>query len=158
MRLKDILQIGEAGPLPMVGLGLLTVTAAYLVPSLRPQMRSVLKASAKLFLEAELGADNALTDRLVDASLDALLRSGPDEASEERKRRTDRELDRFFGKARAGAHRRGFNHTDAKRRYHKHLSRMEHALKSVQERAGAGHRPALDHALHRIADEQRTLP
>ncbi|MBV8919882.1 hypothetical protein [Bradyrhizobium sp.] len=156
MKVQDLLEIGETGPLPFVGMGLVTLAVPYVMPSLRPQMASLLKASARLFLEAELGADNALTDRLVDASVDALMSIAPQTTKDEREHRTDRELDRFFVRARAGAHRRGFDHADAARRYHKHLSRFERALKSAQERAGSGHQQTFDRALHRIAHERLT--
>ena len=59
MRLGNILEISEAGPLPFVGLGLLALAAPFFVPSLRPALGGVLKASAKLFAEAELGAGTA---------------------------------------------------------------------------------------------------
>lgn len=154
MRLEDILEIGEAGPLPFVGIGLLTVAAPYFMPSLRPQMGELLKASARLLLEAELGADNELTDRLVDTSVDCFMRIMPHGTKDERHRRADHELDRFFSKARAASHRRGFGPEDARRRYHKHLSRMERALKSKRERAGPEHKQAFDHAIHRISDER----
>jgi hypothetical protein len=156
MRLQDILEIGEVGPLPFVGIGLLTTVAApFFMPSLRPQVGELLKAAVRLLLEAELGADNELTDRLVDTSVDCFMRIMPHGTKDERRRQADHELDRFFSKARAASHRRGFGHEDARRRYHKHLSRMERALKSKRERAGLGHKQAFDHAIHRISDERR---
>jgi hypothetical protein len=157
MRLEDILEIGEAGPLPLVGIGLFTFAAPYFVPSLRPQMAGLLKASAKLFLEAELGADNELTDRLVDASVDCLMRIVPHGTDDERRRRADHQLDHFFSKARAASHRRGHGHDDARRRYHKHLSKMERALKSKREGARPEHRQAFDHAMHRVSNERRAI-
>ncbi len=156
MRLSDVFEIGETGSLPFVGLGLITLAGAYIVPSLRPSLGQVLKGSVKLFLEAELGADNALTDRLVDTSVDALMSITPQTADEERKRQVDNELDRFFRNARAGARRRGFDRSDARRRYHNHLSRMETALKSAQARAGPEHRQTLEHASRRVAHERLT--
>ena len=157
MRLEDILEIGETGPLPFVGIGLVTVAAPYLLPSLRPQMGWLLKASAKLFLEAQLGADDELTDRLVDASVDCLMRIVPLGTEDERRRRADHQLDHFFAKARAASHRRGHGHDDARRRYHKHLSKMERALKSKRERARPEHKGAFDHAIHRVSNERRAI-
>jgi hypothetical protein len=156
MRAKEILEIGEVGPLPAVGIGLLAVAVPYFVPRLRQPLGLVLKASAKLFLEAELGADNELTDRLVDQSVDALMRAIPGEGKAERKHRADRELDRFFSKAHAAAHRRSFDHQDGRRRYHKHLSRMEASLKRRQQRAGAEEGAMIDQALRRVANERHT--
>lgn len=103
MRLEAVLEIGEAGPLPLIGVGVLTLALPYFVPSLRPELGGILKASVKLFLEAELGADNQLTDQLVDKSVDALLRSMPEITGEERHSHTERELERFFSRARAAA-------------------------------------------------------
>ena len=155
MRPEDLLEIGESGPLPLVGLGLITVAVPYFVPSLRPELGGILKASAKLFLEAEFGADNQLTDRLVDKSVDALMRMMPDATDEEHERHADRELDRFFSRARSAARRRGFNPEDAERRYNKHLSRMERGL-TGRKHAGTGRPQTLEHALRRIANEPRT--
>ena len=154
MRLEDVLEIGEAGPLPLVGVGVLTLVLPFYVPSLRPELGGILKASVKLFLEAELGADNQLTDELVDRSVDALLRSMPEITDQERHSHTERELERFFSRARAAAHRRGFNREDAKRRYKKHLDRMERTLTHRQRRAATGSLP-YEHALRRIANERR---
>ena len=41
---------------------------------LRPQFVALLKAGAKLALEAEFDADEALADRLVETAVNALLR------------------------------------------------------------------------------------
>jgi hypothetical protein len=154
MRLQDVLEIGEAGPLPLVGFGLVAVAVPWFVPSLRPQFGGLVKASAKLFLEAELGADNKLTDQLVDSSIDALLDMMPDGTVEQRRQHTDREIDRFVARARASARRRGFDARDAHRRYQKHLAKMEGALKARKQRADTGQQHALDHALHRIAHQR----
>jgi hypothetical protein len=156
MRVQDVLEIGEAGRLPFVGIGLLAIALPFVMPSLRPQLGKLLSGAAKLFAEAEFGADDALTDRLVDASVNALMRIAPTGTVDEQRRRTDRELDRFFSRARTAAHRRGHSREDAGRRYHKHLSRMEHALKSRQGRTEPRHRQTVDRALHRLAEEQNT--
>jgi hypothetical protein len=155
MRLTNILEVGEVGPLPLVGFGLLAVALPWFVPSLRPELGGIVKASAKLFLEAELGADNHLTDWLVDSSVDALLNMMPKATKEQHRQHTEREIDRFFSRARAASHRRGFDRQDGSRRYQKHLSKMERALISRQKDAGTSQRHALEHGLRKIADERR---
>jgi hypothetical protein len=75
--------------------------------------------------------------------------------AELQRQHTDRELDRFLSKAHAGAHRRGFNREDARRRYHRHLLAIERALKQKQERAGTEHGRVFAHALDRIGNERR---
>jgi hypothetical protein len=115
----------------------------------RSRAGELVKASAKLYLEAEFDADNALTELLVDTTVDALMRIPFDKSTEQRRRHTERVLDRFFSKAHAGARRRGYGHEDKRRRYHKHLAAIERALKQKQKRA-----PMFEHALHRIAKER----
>jgi hypothetical protein len=109
MWLEGSLKLAKSVRHPFVGVGLLVVAAAYFVSSLRPQISELVKGSVKLYLEAELDADSELTDRLVDTSVDALMRIVPHGTEVERQRHADHELDRFFSKARAAAHRRGFN-------------------------------------------------
>lgn len=154
MRVKDLLEIGETGALPIAGLGLAAIIVPYFIPALRSRAGELVKASAKLFLEAEFGADNALTEWLVDATVDALMRAPLDKPTEQRRQHTERVLDRFVAKAHAGARRRGFGHEDKRRRYHKHLAAIERALKQKQRRAGPRHAPMFEHALHRIARER----
>jgi hypothetical protein len=155
MRLKDLLPIGELGPLPIVGLGLAAVVAPYFIPALRSRAGDVVKASAKLFAEAEFGAEGVLTEWLVDATVDALMSAPVDKPAEQRRQHTDRVLDRFFSRAHAGARRRGFDRDDARGRYHGHLAAIERTLKQKQERAGAEHAPMFAHALHRVATERQ---
>ena len=68
--LDDVL---KAGPVPLVGLGVVALALPYFFPALRPQFEAVFKSGAKLFLEAELGADDAIADRFVDAAVGALF-------------------------------------------------------------------------------------
>ncbi len=154
MRVKDLLEIGETGTLPLAGFGLAAILVPYFVPSLRSRAGDLVKASAKLFLEAEFDADNALTEWLVDTAVDALMRVPFEKPMEQRRQHTDRVLDRFFSRAHAGACRRGFDHEDRGRRYQKHLAVIERALRRKQARAGAAHAPMFAHALHRLATER----
>jgi len=68
--LEDFL---KAGPLHLIGVGILALAVPIFFPALRPQFAALLKAGAKLALEAEFDADDALANRLVDAAVNALL-------------------------------------------------------------------------------------
>jgi hypothetical protein len=148
MAIYDVLKIG---PLPLVGLGLAALAVPLFVPALRPQFAGVLKAGAKLFLEAELGADDALTGRLVDAAVGALMQVTAHGSDERRKSGAERVMHRFASAARAAARRRGFNDDDIGGRYHKHFARLDHALARVRTRASGSQATALDHASKSLA-------
>jgi hypothetical protein len=145
---------------PLVGLGILGLALPFLFPALRPQFAMLAKSSAKLFLEAEIGADSALTDRLVDAAVDALVGASSHGSDEHRKEHAEREIDRFVAAASAAAERRGWDEQDTKRRYHRHLAKLDSALSHARHRAHPSQRTALDHAhdmLTRHAPQPRSL-
>jgi hypothetical protein len=153
MRVEEVFEIGEAGPVAAVGVGLATLAIPYFVPGLRGPAAELLKGSIRLFLDAELGADNALTDRLVDVSVDSLMRAISTSGAD-KKESVDREVHRFFSKARAASDRRGFDRKDADRRYHKHLSKFEQALRRMHPGASSATRNTLDHVVHRVRAER----
>src|SRR5260370_32810874 len=63
----------KADPLKLIGVGVLGLAVPIFFPALRPQLAALLKAGAKLALEAEFDADDALADGLVDTAVNALL-------------------------------------------------------------------------------------
>lgn len=153
MPLEKLLEIGEAGPLAAVGVGVAAVVVPAFVPSLREPAAQVLKSSIRLFLDAELGADNALTDRLVDTSMDRLMKTVSDHRAN-RRERGGHALDRFFHRARAASNRRGFSREDADRRFRKHLSKMQNALQSKHRKASPREQEILEHLLRQLGGER----
>jgi hypothetical protein len=141
--LEDVL---KAGPLSLVGLGIVGLALPVIVPGLRPQFAGVLKTAAKLFLEAEFEADNALMDRLVDTAVDSLLAIPAHAPEADRERKVDKVMSRFVSATRAGAHRRGWDEHDAAARYHRSLAKLDHAISRAQSRARASQHPILEHA------------
>src|SRR5215831_9846461 len=63
----------KADALQLIGVGVVGLAVPIFFPALRPQFAALLKAGAKLALEAEFDADEALAKRLVDAAVNALL-------------------------------------------------------------------------------------
>jgi hypothetical protein len=61
----------KADPLMLIGVGVLGLAVPMFFPALRPQLAAVLKAGARLALEAEFDADDALADGLVDTAVNA---------------------------------------------------------------------------------------
>ena len=115
---------------------------------------AVLKAGAKLFLEAELEADDAVAEALVDAFIDGLLQAISAGSEEERKRAADDQIERFASRARRRAHRRGWNERDAKARYHHYMKKFERGIARAHHRAGPAQHAALAHASRRIAEHR----
>jgi hypothetical protein len=144
----------EADSVPLVGLGIVGLAIPLLVPGLRPQFATVVKAAAKLFLEAELGADNELNDRLVDAAIDALVSASSHGSDAHRTEQAERQVHRFVSAACVAAHRRGWDEQDIERRYHRHLSKMDAALSRTTHRAHPSQRAALGHA-HEMLEQHR---
>jgi hypothetical protein len=146
--LDDVL---KAGPVPLVGLGVVALALPYFFPALRPQFEAVFKSGAKLFLEAELGADDAIADRFVDAAVGALFHATAHGTDDERKQKAESHVNRFVSRAHAGARRRGWDEEDVEWRYHRRLRKLDHALERARHRADPRQRAALAHASESLA-------
>ncbi len=159
----------KADPLQLIGVGLLGLALPIVFPALRPQFAALLKAGAKLALEAEFDADDALADRLVSTAVNALLHVSPRDSEKDLRDRSEATVNRFVAAASAGAARRGWDRQDAAHRYHKRLVKLDHAISRAYPRARARQRTALDHASkllrkhhdmseRRLADAPRGIP
>jgi hypothetical protein len=136
----------KADPLQLIGVGLLGVAAPIFFPALRPQFVALLKAGAKLALEAEFDADDALADRLVETAVNALLQVPPQDSEKHLCERSETTVNRFLAASGDSASRRGWDQQDAARRYHKRLVKFDHAISRAHARARPAQRTALDHA------------
>jgi hypothetical protein len=136
----------KAGPLQLIGVGVLGLAVPIFFPALRPSVAALLKASAKLALEAEFDADDVLADRLVDIAVDSLLRVTPQDSEKDLGHRSEATLNRFLAAAHASAVRRGWDAQDVAHRYHKRLSKLDHAISQVYRNARTPQRTALEHA------------
>ena len=150
----------NADPLQLIGVGLIGVAAPILLPALRPQFVALLKAGAKLALEAEFDADDALADRLVETAVNALLQVPRQDSEKHLCERSETTVNRFLAASGASASRRGWDQQDAARRYHKRLVKFGHAISRAHARARPAQRTALDHASkllrkHHVASERR---
>jgi hypothetical protein len=158
----------KADPLQLIGVGLIGVAAPIFFPALRPQFVALLKAGAKLALEAEFDADDALADRLVEIAVDALLQISPQDSEKDLCDRSETTVNRFLAASRASATRRGWDQQDVARRYDKRLVKFDHAVSRAHPRARPAQRTALDHASkflrkhhvvsQRLADVPRAHP
>src|SRR5262245_12401757 len=113
----------KAHPLQLIGVGVLGLAVPIFFPSLRPQLAALLKAGAKLALEAEFDADDALADRLVDTAVNALLHVSARDSEQDLRDRSDATVNRFVAAAHASAARRGWDQQDVAHRYHKRLTK-----------------------------------
>jgi hypothetical protein len=136
----------KADPLQLIGVGLIGLAVPILFPALRPQFAALLKAGAKLALEAEFDADDALADGLVDTAINALLRVSPQDSEKDLCNRSEATVNRFLAAASASAARRGWDQQDVAHRYRKRLAKLDHAISGAHPRARARQRMALDHA------------
>ena len=149
----------KADPLQLIGVGLIGVAAPIFLPVLRPQVVALLKAGAKLALEAEFDADDALADRLVEAAVSALLRVSP-QSEQDLRDRSETIVNRFLAASNNSATRRGWDQQDVTHRYDKRLVKFDHAISRAHPRARPAQRTALDHALkllrkHHVVAERR---
>ncbi len=136
----------KADPLQLIGLGVLSLAVPIFFPALRPPFAALLKAGAKLALEAEFDADDALADRLVDAAVNSLLHVTPQDSDKDLRHRSEATLNRFLAAARASAARRGWDAQDVAHRYRKRLSKLDRAILRAHSGARAPQRTALDNA------------
>jgi hypothetical protein len=136
----------KADPLQLIGVGLIGLAVPILFPAFRPQFAALLKAGAKLAVEAEFDADDALADGLVNTAVNALLRVSPRDSEQDLCDRSEATVNRFLAAASASAARRGWDQQDATRRYHKRLVKLDHAISRAHPRARAPQRTALEHA------------
>ncbi len=152
----------KADPLQLIGLGLVGLAVPIFFPALRPQFAALLKAGAKLALEAEFDADDALADRLVNTALNALLHVSPRDSEKDLCDRSEATVNRFVAAASASAARRGWDQQDVAHRYHKRLVKLDHAISRAHPRARPRQRMALDHASnlvrkHHVMSERRVV-
>jgi hypothetical protein len=152
----------KADPIHLIGIGLIGIAVPIFFPALRPQFAALLKAGAKLALEAEFDADDALADSLVNTALNTLLSVSPRDSDRELYDRSEATMNRFLAAASAGAARRGWDRQDAAKRYHKRLVKLDHAISRAHPRARPPQRTALDHALKllrepRVISERRLV-
>ncbi len=158
----------KTDPLQLIGVGLIGVAAPILLPALRPQFVALLKAGAKLALEAEFDADDALADRLVETALNALLQVSPQDSEKDLCEHSEATVNRFLTASSDSAIRRGWDQQDVAHRYGKRLVKFHHAISRAHPRARAAQRTALDHAAkllrkhhvvsERVADARRGNP
>jgi hypothetical protein len=156
---EDFLKVG---PLQLIGVGVLGLAIPIFFPVLRPQFAALLKAGAKLALEAEFDADDALADRLVDTAVNALLHVTPQDSEKDLCDRSEATVDRFVATARASAARRGWDEQDVAHRYHKRLAKLDDAISRAHSRARAPQHAALEHASkllkqHPVVSESRLV-
>ena len=150
----------KTGPLQLIGVGVLGLAVPIVFPGLRPQFAALLKAGAKLALEAEFDADDALADRLVDFAVNALLKVSAQDSEKDLCDKSEAAVNRFVAAASASAARRGWDQQDVARRYHKRLVKLDHAISRAHARARAPQRAALEHASkllrrHHVVSERR---
>src|SRR5260370_33229904 len=108
----------KADPLKFIGGGVLGLAIPIFFPALRPQLAALMKAGAKLALEAEFDADDALANGLVDTAVNALLHVSAQASEQELCHRSEATVNRFLATARASAARRGRDQPDVAHRYH----------------------------------------
>ena len=150
----------KAHPLQLIGVGVLGLAVPIFFPALRPQFAALLKAGAKLALEAEFDADDALADRLADTAVNALLRATSQDSEKDLCDRSEATVNRFLAAASASAARRGWDQQDVAHRYHKRLVKLDHAISRTHPRARVPQRRALEHASkllrkHHVVAERR---
>jgi hypothetical protein len=152
----------KADPLMLIGVGVLGLAVPIFFPALRPQLAAVLKAGARLALEAEFDADDALADGLVDTAVNALLRVSAHDSEQDVCDRSEAAVNRFLAAARASAARRGWDQQDVAHRYHKRLAKLDHAISRAHPGARPRQRTALEHASkllkrHHAVSERRLV-
>ena len=136
----------KANALQLFGVGVVGLAVPIFFPALRPQLAALLKAGAKLALEAEFDADDALADGLVDTAVNALLHVSAQASEQELCDRSEAAVNRFLAAARASAARRGWDQQDVAHRYHKRLAKLDHAISRAHPGARPRQRTALEHA------------
>jgi hypothetical protein len=136
----------KADPLMLIGVGVLGLAVPIFFPALRPQLAALLKAGARLALEAEFDADNALADGLVDTAVNALMRVSAHDSEQDICGRSETAVNRFIAAAHASAARRGWDQPDMAHRYHKRIAKLDHAISRAHPGARPRQRTALEHA------------
>jgi hypothetical protein len=156
---KDFL---KADPILLIGVGLIGIAAPIFFPTLRPQFVALLKAAAKLTLEAEFEADDALADRLVETAVNALLQVSPQDTEKDLCERSETTVDRFLAASSASATRRGWDQQDVTHRYDKRLVKFDGAISRAHPHAQPAQRTALHHASkllrkHHVVSERHVV-
>src|SRR5260370_34536039 len=96
----------KADPLKFIGGGVLGLAIPISFPALRSQLAAMMKAGAKLALEAEFDADDALADGLVDTAVNALLHVSAQASEQELCHRSEATVNRFHERSQLRPQRR----------------------------------------------------
>src|SRR5262249_41806945 len=92
----------------------------------------------------------------------ALLHVSARDSEQDLRDRSDATVNRFVAAAHASAARRGWDQQDVAHRYHKRLTKLDHAISRAHPRARAPQRTTLEHASrllkkHHAVSERRVV-
>ncbi|HJU17500.1 MAG TPA: hypothetical protein VJ770_13660 [Stellaceae bacterium] len=136
-----------------LGLGVVVLLAARLMPQLQPPLKSAVKLGLTLFAESEGEAEAGIIDKLVEPTvenlLDALLAPPGDAA----RAKVDRSLHHFERRARVHARRWAHDPAHVDRHYHRHIRRLHRRLEHEWQRRGGGDLERYQRVLSRIDSE-----
>ena len=136
MALEDITELGLPTTL---GLGVVMLIAARLIPDSRPALKTAVKLGLTLIGESEGEAEAEIIDQLasntVGPLLDALFAPPGDAAAHAQ---VDRPLQHFHRRARVHAHRWAHDPAHVDRHYRRHVRRLRRRLEHEWQRRPGG--------------------
>jgi len=151
MQLEDLT---KSNLVTVLGLGLLTVAATELVPSLRPALKSAIKVGLAILIEAQEEAEVELIRALVLSTVEAIgevLSRPADE--DERRRAVRRRLRHFQRQALSRAECWGADEHERHRCYRRHVAQLQAHLVEKKQHVGPRRQRLIDDASIFLAQE-----
>jgi len=138
----------------VLGLGLLAAAVSDLLPNTRPLLRSAVQFGFDLLTESETEAEAELIHLLVRTTMrhirqDLSRAAGEPECCEAVQTR----VEDFKRQARIRARRWGADPHDSRRRYHRHVARLETSLAKQKQEVGPRDQRILDYAFEALGSE-----
>jgi len=146
--------ITKSNVVTVVGIGVAAAVLSELLPNTRPLIKSAIQLGLDLLTESEAEAEADLIRSLVTATMRGIRDDLSDSASEAESRKAVRHrIDHFKHRARVHARRWGGDQHDQRRRYTRHLARLESALASEKSEIEPSDRRVLDYAFEALSAE-----
>ncbi|MEZ0167806.1 hypothetical protein [Microvirga sp. TS319] len=142
-------------PGPILGLGLVALAVPVVLPSLRPQWATAVKAGAKLFFDAEGGAEGDIISHIAEKAIDQLADAVAHGTPKERDDAVAGIITAYEGKARARSNRLGWGERDCQARYERHLSCLRRAVSRRHVAASGEPRKAWERIATRLDDKSQ---
>jgi hypothetical protein len=121
-----------------LGLGVVVLVAARLMPELQPSLKAAVKLGLTLFAESEGEAEAGIIEQLVEPTVESLIDGLLAPPSNTARAKVESSLRHFEHRARVHARRWAHDPAHVDRHYRRHVRRLRHRLEHEWRRCSGG--------------------